>query len=62
MLWSGDFGLPPPGHMDEDTENSPGQPTAGPRRSAQREAAELRACEPFIQGMLKNYSACGCLE
>ena len=45
------------GHMDEDTENSPGQPTAGPRRSAQREAAELRACEPFIQGMLKNYSA-----
>ena len=46
--------------MDEDTENSPGQPTAGPRRSAQREAAELRACEPFIQGMLKNYSACGC--
>jgi len=43
------------GHMDEDTENSPGQPTAGPRRSAQREA-ELRACEPFIQGMLKNYA------
>ena len=48
-----------PGHMDEDTENSPGQPTAGPRRSAQREA-ELRACEPFIQGMLKNYAECGC--
>ena len=45
--------------MDEDTENSPGQPTAGPRRSAQREA-ELRACEPFIQGMLKNYAECGC--
>eukprot|EP00435_Cladocopium_sp_Y103_P024075 s910_g5.t2 len=43
------------GHMDEDTENSPGQPT-GPRRSAQREASELRACEPFIQGMLKNYA------
>ena len=45
--------------MDEDTENSPGHPTAGPRRSAQREA-ELRACEPFIQGMLKNYAECGC--
>ncbi|CAE7416581.1 ANAPC2 [Symbiodinium sp. CCMP2456] len=41
------------GHLDDDTE-SPGPPLHGASREAC--SKELRACESFLQGMLKNYT------